>query len=619
MAEEIKREIWLLQRRRIPPIDIAEGSQIPIALTLMDYTVPTGATAKAYARPWDRETTYQQDAAVEGNTVRFTPPDGFFRAGGNALQIEINGNKIPLLLDVNCGPRLSNGGDGATPEAVRPLVERAEEAAKAAAGQAAEAKASADAAKKSAQGIRDSAEKIDRNAEDINQLRDDLAKVNDNKISKFYANNFGEMALSDSDNGYIQDMILYGKSVQDGNPTPDAPVEIQSVVNPKVTVCGKNMLDIQNPDGIRSSVIDSQCTKSNNAMLLVGGKQSHTWNAQREGWLLPKGTYTFSVKMETDDSTYTPLLAIYTSDSLNESPTVIASLTQAACKKTFTFDKTKYLYLYAHLTTDAGITTEQRTVRYYDIQLEAGTESTPFEPYKGHTATLRYALNAIPVTSGGNVTMNGQQYIADFVDIKNKKLVRCTRQKNFAKITSSNIVEMGEFLRFDINNIGDIALTPLRLDSTTVLCKQLESEYNNTVGDHEYCRNSAPGTFFGLVNYISKGRFQSFDLAGVNEYLKNHPLTYLIAIEPEETDLTDEEVQLFKDLAAYYPITNVTVTSEQTGGYTTFDYPISLANGWNYVKQQLGDTRDYIYDMELQAMEAYVNSEYAVALAELEG
>lgn len=163
MAEEIKREIWLLQRRRIPPIDIAEGSQIPIALTLMDYSIPAGATAKAYARPWDRETTFQQDAAVDGNTVRFTPPDGFFRAGGNALQIEINGNKIPLLLDVNCGPRLSNGGDGATPEAVRPLVERAEGAA--------------EAAEKSAQGIRDSVEKIDRNAEGVNQLKGDLVDV----------------------------------------------------------------------------------------------------------------------------------------------------------------------------------------------------------------------------------------------------------------------------------------------------------------------------------------------------------------------------------------------------------------------------------------------------------
>lgn len=42
-----------------------------------------------------------------------------------------------------------------------------------------------------------------------------------------------------------------------------------------------------------------------------------------------------------------------------------------------------------------------------------------------------------------------------------------------------------------------------------------------------------------------------------------------------------------------------------------------MTNGWNYVKQQLNDNRDYIYDMDLQSAEAYVNSEYAVALTEL--
>jgi hypothetical protein len=88
--------------------------------------------------------------------------------------------------------------------------------------------------------------------------------------------------------------------------------------------------------------------------------------------------------------------------------------------------------------------------------------------------------------------------------------------------------------------------------------------------------------------------------------------------EPIETDLTPEEIIAFKALATYYPTTNVSVNSEQLDGYTVFNYPISMQNGWNYVKQQLNDNRDYIYDMDLQSAEAYVNSEYAVALTELE-
>ena len=49
-----------------------------------------------------------------------------------------------------------------------------------------------------------------------------------------------------------------------------------------------------------------------------------------------------------------------------------------------------------------------------------------------------------------------------------------------------------------------------------------------------------------------------------------------------------------------------------------FSYPVSMEKGWEYVKQQIGDTRKYVYDMDLQSAEAYVNSEYAVALTELE-
>lgn len=85
-----------------------------------------------------------------------------------------------------------------------------------------------------------------------------------------------------------------------------------------------------------------------------------------------------------------------------------------------------------------------------------------------------------------------------------------------------------------------------------------------------------------------------------------------------EIKLTQNQIEAFKTLSTYYPITNISVNSEQLDGYTVFNYPISMANGWNYVKQQLNDNRDYIYDMDTQSAEAYVNSEYAVALTELE-
>lgn len=101
-------------------------------------------------------------------------------------------------------------------------------------------------------------------------------------------------------------------------------------------------------------------------------------------------------------------------------------------------------------------------------------------------------------------------------------------------------------------------------------------------------------------------------------FSENNVHFYLPLKTPTEIDLTPEEIAAFKTLVTYYPTTNISVNSEQLDGYTVFNYPISMANGWNYVKKQLNDNRDYIYDMDIQSAEAYVNSEYAVALTELE-
>ena len=53
-------------------------------------------------------------------------------------------------------------------------------------------------------------EQIETNKEDIGSLQEDLS----NKITKFYASNQGETHITDSDNGKIQDMIIYGRSSQ---------------------------------------------------------------------------------------------------------------------------------------------------------------------------------------------------------------------------------------------------------------------------------------------------------------------------------------------------------------------------------------------------------------------
>lgn len=139
----ISRKIYLAKKTRVEPIHIVQDSQVPIALEFMDYAIPAGATVRAYATGRYSGATYTASCAVSGNTVTLTAPEGFFVYGGNLLQVEVNGQIIPFAIDVGCEVRLSEGGQGATPEAVRPLVERAEAAAQSASASETNAAASA--------------------------------------------------------------------------------------------------------------------------------------------------------------------------------------------------------------------------------------------------------------------------------------------------------------------------------------------------------------------------------------------------------------------------------------------------------------------------------------------
>lgn len=61
------------------------------------------------------------------------------------------------------------------------------------------------------------AQQIEQNKTDIASLKTETGSLKEdvsNKITKFYASNLGETHITDSDNGKIMDMMLYGRSEQ---------------------------------------------------------------------------------------------------------------------------------------------------------------------------------------------------------------------------------------------------------------------------------------------------------------------------------------------------------------------------------------------------------------------
>lgn len=213
-------------------------------------------------------------------------------------------------------------------------------------------------------------------------------------------------------------------------------------------------------------------------------------------------------------------------------------------------------------------------------------------------------LNAIPVSSGGNITINGQQYIADYVDVEKRKLHRKVKRLNLKDVNSSDISH-----GFHSNGNGYLSINIQNGNANGVaISNQYESSSWTMKNGCVYIPNGKSIVFID-------DRFT--DKQTAIGLIKDTYAIYELQAQVEE-DLTSEQVETLKMLSTYYPVTNISVNSEQLDGYTVFNYPISLANGWNYVKQQLNDNRDYIYDMDLQSAEAYVNSEYAVTLTELE-
>lgn len=438
------------------------------------------------------------------------------------------------------------------------------------------------------------AQQIEQNKTDVASLKEDIS----NKITKFYASNQGETHITDSDNGKIMDMMLYGKSEQK-------------------QYSGTNLFDAQNAK-IISGAFGLSVSISNNGIISIQGTVKDI-----------SGKVAFSI-LETQE--LFPLDVVFKAFELKESNCSVVTIRRTIADAS---DKRIAIEL-------SGLVTGTETSVSFRLMMSK-SEITTYEPFTGgipspnpdypqeiksvvnpivkvsnedgtksQTVTLPYTLNAIPVTSGGNVIIDGQQYIADYVDVERGKLVQRIWKGEFDGSDDEN-------WRTDSKARYYIAIHTIGFDhdyrKAYSYCNR--HKYNAKV----YLDANRENGFVraSYIFYFRNDNITDLSLDNLRAYLAEHPLIIITYLnDPVEIDLTEEEIAAFKALATYYPTTNISVNSEQLDGYTVFNYPISMENGWNYVKQQLNDNRNYIYDMDLQSAEAYVNSEYAVALTELE-
>ena len=369
------------------------------------------------------------------------------------------------------------------------------------------------------------------------------------------------------------------------SPSPDYPQEIKRVVNPVVKVCGKNLIPTNCGQNITALRYDAQYNRwAFDALKPVGMVNLRIIDHETAHYFLSAGTYTITlVSFENVENV--------TISAVNADWKTLASVTPGRPSKTFSVDANTIVGCYF-------VPKDVNATGYLQVQLELGTTATSYEPYTEQSVQLPYTLNAIPVASGGNVTIDGQQYVADYVDVERGKVVRMCGREAF----NTKNGEINEEYRLSIH----IGVPGKEGDKECIFSTFKWTSWTTCVS----------GTSLYIKN-IKKPNNELYTAQELKELSIDFDVIYQL-LEQQETDLTPEQTQALKELVTYYPVTNISVNSEQLDGYTVFNYPISMKNGWDYVKKQLNDNRDYIYDMDIQSAEAYVNSEYAVALAELE-
>ena len=207
------------------------------------------------------------------------------------------------------------------------------------------------------------------------------------------------VSASDAFSAPLCGLTVYGRSTQDGTPSPDNPAPIVSAGdsgNVAVKATGRNLLNI--PDG-------------------SGTARGVTVTA-KDGLISISGTATSSGYTKLDIPPFIASGVVILSSSITSPKAKLVSATWNVILALDTADKMSDM-----ATRIVFIVTEGQTYNLtgVKVQLELGTTATAYSPYREQLFTLPTpnGLPGIPVTSGGNYTdSTGQQWVCDEIDLE---------------------------------------------------------------------------------------------------------------------------------------------------------------------------------------------------------
>lgn len=332
-----------------------------------------------------------------------------------------------------------------------------------------------------------------------------------------------QLSVDDAFSAPLCGLTVYGKSTQDGTPTPDAPVPIVSAGDGgsvAVKVTGKNRM----PPNLKYEDVVECFVKKNTPITLVFKGDLVSQGGNILFFDENNNQYWFGIDAGKDEH----------------------HITHPA-------DLTKFQYLISNMASE-------------NMCLTWNASSPDYEPYREQLLTLPTpnGLPGIPVASGGNYTdPQGQQWVCDEVDLE--RGVKVQRIKVLNLLDANGFDNNGTWHINAKNYFGaGTSYIPMAwYDSITkCLCTtfpvQMTSYSTGTNADLSLYY-SETGDTISLKSALFNPKGQSATVDEAKAWFTAHPTYLYVPIEPIETPLTPAEIAAYKALTVYGPDTVVQV------------------------------------------------------------
>ena len=369
------------------------------------------------------------------------------------------------------------------------------------------------------------------------------------------------ITVSDSSDDYLRGLRVFGKSIQDGEPSPETPVSIVSREINTISIRGKNLIDINNPVRLTSCTAEV----NNNQLLITKTNTSAVYSnvyftagaySQYAG-----KTLTFKI---TNVSEYPWVVRVgnMISNSIVDSGNLALISLHSGKTETVTFvvpELSTGEELGVRITSSDNSISDNSTHVLKDIQLEISSDATEYEPcVTTQSISTAHTLHGIPVNQNGNYTdENGQQWICDEVDFERGMYIQrvgeyvVTGNENWER-SNLQLLEAQGLYRYDANSIPK---TGSPLADALVTHFPYASSPNYVKGFWIYNDPNSRLALRVMWNYSTVEELKAFLSA---QYSAGTPVIVKYALAaPNEIQLTASELQAFKYLCSNYPNTTV--------------------------------------------------------------